>query len=64
MGNFSINPMQCLWKFEAPPRVPAFSLVAIQGGILTMENLRGHRMTVVNMRLMCLADAETADPLS
>lgn len=56
--------MQCLWKFEAPPRVPAFSLVAIQGGILTMENLRGHRMTVVNMRLMCLADAETADPLS
>lgn len=47
-----------LWKIKAPPRVLAFAWIALQGGTLTMVNLRRRNMVIVNGSPMCSKNAE------
>lgn len=55
--------LACLWKIKAPPRVLAFSWLALLGGILTMNNLWCRKRIVVNVFLMFLGVAKSIDHL-
>lgn len=55
----SISPFFRVWKLKAPPRVLAFGWLVLQGGILTVDNLRCRRKIIMNACPMCLADEET-----
>eukprot|EP00268_Persea_americana_P059494 TRINITY_DN73049_c0_g1_i1.p1 TRINITY_DN73049_c0_g1~~TRINITY_DN73049_c0_g1_i1.p1 ORF type:complete len:112 (-),score=16.12 TRINITY_DN73049_c0_g1_i1:45-380(-) len=57
------SPSAAIGKLKAPPRVEAFARLALSGCILTMDNLRKHKIILVNGCLMCLRDAESMDHL-
>ncbi|RWR75099.1 Reverse transcriptase zinc-binding domain-containing protein [Cinnamomum micranthum f. kanehirae] len=52
-----------LWKMKAPPRVTAFTWLALRNKILTMDNLRLRHILLVNACPLCLADEESVDHL-
>eukprot|EP00268_Persea_americana_P063500 TRINITY_DN8240_c1_g1_i2.p1 TRINITY_DN8240_c1_g1~~TRINITY_DN8240_c1_g1_i2.p1 ORF type:complete len:122 (+),score=12.94 TRINITY_DN8240_c1_g1_i2:607-972(+) len=55
--------LSSLWKIKAPPTVLAFAWIALQGGTLTMDNLRHRKMIITNACPMCSMDAESVDHL-
>lgn len=61
-GSNMISPLFNLWKLKAPG-VIAFSWLALQTRILTMDNLRRQKIIMVNACPMCLVEEETVDHL-
>lgn len=57
------NGVAGIWKIKAPARVIVFGWLALQGKILTLDNLHKWKTVVVNACPMCLADEESVDHL-
>lgn len=62
-GHSPINPLYRIWQLKIPRRVMVFYWLALQGGILTMDNLRRRRKIIVNACPMYLANEESIDHL-
>ena len=56
-------PWKSIWKVGAPPCVAFFIWTAVHGKILTMDNLRKHRLCIVDWCCMCKHSGESPNHL-